>query len=98
MLHNTYVIFLVVPLWTCLNLVSRSVFDAKRLIGRKFNDPELQSDIEHFPFKDINKGSKSPVRISYRAEDKQFVCHNLLALALINIFSAMVLSKMKDDC
>jgi L1 cell adhesion molecule like protein len=51
-----------------------SVFDAKRLIGRKFDDPEVQSDIKHFPFKVINKGGKPNIRVEYRGEQKEFVC------------------------
>ena len=34
------------------------VFDAKRLIGRKFSEPEVQADMKHFPFKIINKAGK----------------------------------------
>jgi heat shock 70kDa protein 1/2/6/8 len=49
------------------------VFDAKRLIGRKFEDAEVQSDIKHFPFKVINKGSKPYIQVSYRGEEKTFV-------------------------
>jgi len=50
------------------------VFDAKRLIGRKYADPEVQSDIKHFPFKVFDKGGKPYIRVSYRGEDKEFVC------------------------
>jgi len=49
------------------------VFDAKRLIGRKFDDPEVQSDIKHFPFKVINKAGKPYVEVQYRGEKKEFV-------------------------
>ena len=50
-----------------------SVFDAKRLIGRKFSDAEVQSDIKHFPFKVIDKSGKPYIRVEYRGEDKEFV-------------------------
>jgi molecular chaperone DnaK (HSP70) len=50
-----------------------SVFDAKRLIGRKFADAEVQSDIKHFPFKVLDKSGKPYIRVQYRGEDKEFV-------------------------
>ena len=50
-----------------------SVFDAKRLIGRKFADPEVQADLKHFPFKVIDKGTKPYVQVTYRGEEKEFV-------------------------
>ena len=50
-----------------------TVFDAKRLIGRKFADAEVQSDMKHFPFKVIDKGGKPYIEIQYRGETKQFV-------------------------
>ena len=50
-----------------------TVFDEKRLIGRKFDDAEVQADMKHFPFKVINKGGKPYVEVQYRGETKQFV-------------------------
>lgn len=50
-----------------------TVFDAKRLIGRKFSDAEVQSDLKHFPFKVLDKAGKPYVQVSYRGEDKEFV-------------------------
>lgn len=64
-----------------------TVFDAKRLIGRKFNDAEVQSDIKHFPFKVINKGGKPYVEVQYRGETKEFSPEEI---------SSMVLLKMKE--
>ena len=55
-----------------------SVFDAKRLIGRKFADAEVQADIKHFPFKVIDKAGKPYVRVQYRGEDKEFVSCRLI--------------------
>ncbi|VCW60459.1 unnamed protein product [Gulo gulo] len=41
-----------------------TVFDAKRLIGRKFGDPVVQSDMKHWPFQVISDGDKPKVQIS----------------------------------
>ena len=49
------------------------VFDAKRLIGRKFSDAEVQADLKHFPFKVIDKGGKPSIQVEYRGETKTFV-------------------------
>ena len=57
---------------SCLHPIRR-VFDAKRLIGRKFDDLEVQSDIKHFPFKVVSKGGKPYVHVEYRGEQKEFV-------------------------
>ncbi|KAE9399330.1 heat shock cognate 70 [Gymnopus androsaceus JB14] len=48
------------------------VFDAKRLIGRKFDDAEVQADMKHFPFKVFSKEGKPYVEVEYRGEKKQF--------------------------
>ncbi|EJD52950.1 heat shock cognate 70 [Auricularia subglabra TFB-10046 SS5] len=64
-----------------------TVFDAKRLIGRRFEDAEVQSDMKHFPFKVINKGGKPVIQVEYRGETKDFTPEEI---------SAMVLIKMKE--
>jgi L1 cell adhesion molecule like protein len=64
-----------------------TVFDAKRLIGRKFEDAEVQSDLKHFPFKVIGKGGKPVITVEYRGEQKEFTPEEI---------SSMVLIKMKE--
>ncbi|KAG2147098.1 heat shock cognate 70 [Suillus cothurnatus] len=64
-----------------------TVFDAKRLIGRKFDDAEVQSDIKHFPFTVFNKGGKPYIRVEYKGEQKEFSPEEI---------SSMVLLKMKE--
>ena len=59
-----------------------TVFDAKRLIGRKFSDAEVQADIKHFPFTVFDKGGKPYIRVQYRGETKEFVSVMLALLYL----------------
>ncbi|PKS06780.1 hypothetical protein jhhlp_006854 [Lomentospora prolificans] len=65
-----------------------TVFDAKRLIGRKFNDAEVQADMKHFSFtvKD-DKGGKPVVEVEFKGETKQFTPEEI---------SAMILTKMRE--
>lgn len=65
-----------------------TVFDAKRLIGRRFSDPSVQSDMEHFSYKVIEKdGGKPFAQVQYKGETKTFSPEEV---------SAMILGKMKD--
>jgi len=65
-----------------------TVFDAKRLIGRKFSDPGVQSDMKHFPFKVVDDGKNNPlIEIEYKGETKKFTPIEI---------SSMVLQKMKN--
>ena len=48
-------------------------FNEKRLIGHNFDDPEVQSDVKHFPFKVFSDSGKPYIRVEYRGEDKEFV-------------------------
>ncbi|KAK9243986.1 heat shock protein 70 family [Lipomyces tetrasporus] len=66
---------------------ANTVFDAKRLIGRKFNDAEVQGDIKHFPFKVIDRAGKPIVEVEFKAETKTFTPEEI---------SSMILTKMKE--
>lgn len=67
---------------------NNTVFDAKRLIGRRFNDASVQSDIKLWPFKVIaGPGDKPMIVVSYKGEQKQFSAEEI---------SSMVLVKMKE--
>ncbi|KYK55018.1 putative glucose-regulated protein 78 of hsp70 family [Drechmeria coniospora] len=66
---------------------TNTIFDIKRLIGRKFADEHVQSDIKHFPFKVINKGGKPVVKVNVKNEAKELTPEEI---------SAMILGKMKE--
>jgi heat shock protein 1/8 len=64
-----------------------TIFDAKRLIGRKFDDPAVQSDIKNFPFTVISEDNKPKIQATYKGELKTFQPEEI---------SSMVLTKMKE--
>jgi len=65
-----------------------TVFDAKRLIGRKFTDAPVQADMKHWPFTVTEgPGGKPLINVSYKGESKQFDSEQI---------SSMVLMKMKE--
>uniref|UniRef100_A0A7N6AT76 Heat shock protein family A (Hsp70) member 8b n=1 Tax=Anabas testudineus TaxID=64144 RepID=A0A7N6AT76_ANATE len=66
---------------------NNTVFDAKRLIGRRFDDSVVQSDMKHWPFTVINDASRPKVKVEYKGETKTFYPEEI---------SSMVLIKMKE--
>ena len=65
-----------------------TVFDAKRLIGRKFIDREVQSDLLHWPFKVLEgPGGKPVIQVTFKGDVKTFSAEEI---------SAMILVKMKE--
>ena len=66
---------------------TNTVFDAKRLIGQKFTDANVQSDMKHFTYNVINKDNKPYIEVEYKGEKKIFAPEEI---------SSMVLSKMKE--
>ena len=69
---------------------TNTVFDAKRLIGRRFDDPVVQADLRLWPFKVVSDGSKDDkplIEVFYQGVTKQFHPEEI---------SSMILTKMKQ--
>eukprot|EP00794_Sanderia_malayensis_P002996 gene2996-3454_t len=64
-----------------------TVFDAKRLIGRRYDDATVQSDMKHWPFQVVNDAGKPKVKATYKGEEKNFFPEEI---------SSMVLTKMRE--
>ncbi|PLB33989.1 putative Hsp70 chaperone (HscA) [Aspergillus candidus] len=64
-----------------------TVFDIKRLIGRRYEDPIVKKDVESWPFKVIDQGGNPIVEVDYLGETKTFSPQEI---------SSMVLMKMKE--
>jgi len=64
-----------------------TVFDAKRLMGRMWDDKSVQHDAQFFPFRLKNKGGKPKIVVQVKGEDREFTPEEI---------SAMVLGKMKE--
>lgn len=65
----------------------RTVYDIKRMIGRKWSDKDVQADQKHFPFTVKNKDGKPVVSVEVSGSDRTFSPEEI---------SAMVLGKMRD--
>ncbi|KAL2217472.1 78 kDa glucose-regulated protein precursor [Thermoascus aurantiacus ATCC 26904] len=65
----------------------RTIFDVKRLIGRKFDDKDVQRDIKNFPFQVANKDGKPVIKVDVKGSPRTFAPEEI---------SAMVLGKMKE--
>jgi len=66
---------------------NNTIFDAKRLIGRKYDDSTVQADMKHWPFTVVDAGGKPKLQVEYQNETKTFTPEEI---------SAMVLTKMKE--
>jgi len=66
---------------------TNTIFDAKRLIGRKFVESTVQADMKHWPFTVIDSGSLPKLQVEYKNETKTFTPEEI---------SSMVLTKMKE--
>lgn len=65
----------------------RTIYDVKRLIGRKYSDKEVQSDVKTFPFEVVSSKGSPKVRVDVHGDQKDFSPEEV---------SAMILGKMKS--
>ena len=61
--------------------------DAKRLIGRRFDEGSVQADMKHWPFAVVSEGGKPKIKVEFKGEQKTFYPEEI---------SSMVLVKMKE--
>ncbi|KAI9223253.1 heat shock protein Hsp70-3 [Blastocladiella britannica] len=64
-----------------------TVFDAKRLIGRRFDEPSVKKDMAHWPFTVVDKNGSPFIEVEYQGENKTFSPQEI---------SSMVLVKMRE--
>ena len=64
-----------------------TVYDAKRLIGRNYNDKHMQDELKHFSYNVVDKNNKPIIEVEYKREKKQFTPEEI---------SSMILYKMKE--
>ncbi|XP_076914047.1 heat shock cognate 70 kDa protein-like [Bidens hawaiensis] len=68
---------------------ANTIFDAKRLIGRRFSDSKVQEDIKLWPFKVIKGNSDTPkIVVTYKGQKMEFLAQEI---------SSMILGKMKES-
>ncbi|CAF1641178.1 unnamed protein product, partial [Didymodactylos carnosus] len=64
-----------------------TIFNAKRLIGKTYNDPTVQADMRYWPFRIINDDGKPKIQVEYKYETKIFTPEQI---------SSMILTKLKQ--
>ncbi|KAH8906223.1 heat shock protein 70 [Coniochaeta sp. PMI_546] len=64
-----------------------TVFDVKRLIGRRFDDPTVKKDVESWPFKVVDEDGTPKIEVEYLGGTHRFSAQEI---------SAMILTKMKE--
>ncbi|CAL9158531.1 heat shock cognate 70 kDa protein-like [Musa acuminata AAA Group] len=65
---------------------TNTVFDVKRLIGRRFSDPSVQNDMRSWPFKVIDgQGDRPLIVVQYKGEEQQFTAEEITSMILVKM-------------
>jgi heat shock protein 1/8 len=65
-----------------------TIYDAKRLIGREYNDSSLQDDMKSLSYTIVNDNNNPKIQVEYKGEEKQFTPEQV---------SAMILTRLKEN-
>merc|ERR1711937_1019462 len=65
----------------------QTLFDVKRLIGRRFKDSTVQKDMKLLPYKIVDKSGKPYIKVKVKGDDKEMGPEEV---------SGMILTKMKE--
>lgn len=69
-----------------------TVFDAKRLIGRRFDDASVKKDIESWPFKVIDDDGNPRIQVEYLGEEKTFSPQEISAMVLVKVRWSIIIT------
>merc|ERR1719243_574742 len=78
---------------------TNTIFDAKRLIGRKFDDSTVQADMKHWPFTVGDEGGRPKLGVEYKNETKRFTpeeCSSMVLVKMKETAEAYLGSEVKD--
>lgn len=65
--------------------VENTIFDAKRFIGRSFDDPVVQKEIKNVPYKVVNKNNRPVFAVKYKGEEKFYTAEEITSFIIIKM-------------
>lgn len=61
------------------------LFDNRRLIGRRYEDPTVKKDVESWPFKVVDQGGNPAVQVEYLGDNKTFTPQEISSMVLMKV-------------
>lgn len=62
-----------------------TLWNERRLIGRRFDDPVVKKDVESWPFKVVDHGGSPSVEVEYLGENKTFTPQEISSMVLMKV-------------